>query len=96
MKNKKKDWFRILFFLFVLLLLAFLAFSKYGLIDYLKTRSELNGLKKELIEKRKLLKNMEAKIDSLKTNLKVIEKIARKKYKMHKPNEQVIKIEKVK
>ncbi len=96
MKKTQIEWFKIFVILLFLALLVYLTFSKYGIIDYFNTKAELNKLKEELVIKEKLVKKMEARIDSLKTDLKLIEKIAREKYRMHKPNEQIIKIEKVK
>jgi cell division protein FtsB len=74
--------------------LGFLVFNDSGFIKYLKHKSEVDELNKEVIAKELENKDREAEIDSLeKKNPAKIEKIAREKYGMMKKGEKVIKVE---
>jgi cell division protein FtsB len=91
---KKNKLLRYLFLAVVLAGLGFLVFNDFGLIKYLKLKSEVDELNKEVISKEIENKNREAEIDSLeKKNPAKIEKVAREKYGMMKKGEKVIKVE---
>ncbi|MBA4251885.1 MAG: septum formation initiator [Chlorobiaceae bacterium] len=90
-KNKIKIF---LFFLIFVAGLALLIFNESGMINYLKLRNEISLLQdslNKLDEENILLKNT---IDSLENKVPAkIEKIAREKYEMKRPNEIQVNVE---
>ena len=76
------------------LLLWFLFLDTYSIY----TRYELSSRKSELIEKTKALKKenarLEKKVNTMKSDSMLIERIAREQYGMRKPGETVYKIDK--
>ncbi len=78
----------ILFFIMVL----FFVFNEYGLIRFYKLKSEIEELKIEKEKTDTLIVRKDREIDSLQTNNVKIEKVAREEHRMHKPNEEVIRI----
>jgi cell division protein FtsL len=72
----------------------YLLFNSYGVIKYVRLKSELNELNKKIEQLEKENKNLESEIDSIKKGYpSKIEKIAREKYDMIKPNEKKIEFE---
>ncbi len=91
---KKNKLLRYIFIIVVLIGIGFLIFNESGFIKYLKLKSEVNQLNKEVKSKELENKNREAEIDSLeKKNPAKIEQVAREKYGMMKKGEKVIKVE---
>ncbi|GMU96145.1 FtsB family cell division protein [Ignavibacterium album] len=84
---------------FLLLAIVFFAtmyllFNSYGVIKYVRLKSELNELNEKIQKLEEENKNLEAEIDSIKKGYpSKIEKIAREKYDMIKPNEKKIEFE---
>ena len=69
----------------------YLLFNNYGVIKYAKVKSELEDLNNRITQIEEENRKLEAEIDSLKRNVPAkIEKIAREKYNMIRPNEKKI------
>lgn len=90
---KKFKYKKILYPLLIVILFSFLLFNEYGILKYFELRSEVSKLKMEIVETEKELTQLNMEIDSVKTNLFKIEKIARERYHMLDKNEQALKIE---
>jgi len=89
-KNKIKY---IIYFLIILIGLAYVLFNRYGILKYWKLENQYNELKEKISSIEKQNKILESEIDSLKKEIPAkIEKIAREKYNMKRKNEQVIKV----
>lgn len=71
----------------------FLALNKFSAIKYLSMKRELSGLRQDEVTAKNENKALKERIDSLKTNDAMIEKIAREKYNMVKKGEKIIKVE---
>ena len=89
----KKFVTRIIILVVVGSALAFLFFNENGILKFLKLRSELNRLDDDIKKTELRLQTLESEIDSLKTKHEKIERVAREKYNMMLPNENVIRIE---
>ena len=69
----------------------YLLFNSYGVIKYVKVKSELEDLNVRISQLEEENRKLEVEIDSLKRNVHAkIEKIAREKYDMIRPNEKKI------
>ncbi len=83
---------KIIFYTFILLILTFIIFAPYGIIRTIRIAREYNNS----IEMLKQLKNendsLRNKIKELKYDTLEIERVAREKYGMKKPNEKVFMI----
>ncbi len=93
MTLQKKIVIRILIFVIVLGTLSFLFFNENGILKFLKLRSELSRLDDEIRKTELRLQALESEIDSLKTKKEKIERVARERYNMLLPNENVLRIE---
>ncbi|MEO8233278.1 MAG: cell division protein FtsL [Ignavibacteriota bacterium] len=88
--EKKKTRFYIIAAVVVIGTL-YLVFNNYGVVKYAKVKSELDDLNTRITQLEEENRNLEAEIDSLKRNVPAkIEKIAREKYDMIRPNEKKI------
>lgn len=90
---KNKLLVRIIFFVLFISALAFLYFNQNGFAKYLKTKNELNKIEEQIKKSETELFRLRQEIDSLKNSREKIEKVAREKFNMTKPNERVFKIE---
>jgi cell division protein FtsL len=92
----RKNKLRIFIFLVIFLVgLGILLFNEFGIIKYLKLKSEVDSLNQEIIKKDNENKKLEGEIDSLRNKVPAkIEQVAREKYGMKRKGEKVIKIQK--
>ncbi|MDY0081940.1 MAG: septum formation initiator family protein [Ignavibacteriaceae bacterium] len=89
LENKKIRFYIIV--TVVVLGALYLLFNSYGVVKYLKVKTELDDLNIKITQIEEENKKLEAEIDSLKRNVPAkIEKIAREKYDMIRPNEKKI------
>ncbi len=89
LENKKIRFYIIV--TVVVLGALYLLFNSYGVVKYLKVKTELDNLNIRITQIEEENKKLEAEIDSLKRNVPAkIEKIAREKYDMIRPNEKKI------
>lgn len=69
----------------------YLIFNDYGILKYANLKSEINELNLKIDQLEESNRNLEAEIDSLKRKIPAkIEKVAREKYDMIRPNEKKI------
>jgi cell division protein FtsL len=91
--ENKKTRFYIIASVVVIGTLYFL-FNSYGVLKYAKVKSELENLNTRITQLEEENRMLEAEIDSLKRNVPAkIEKIAREKYDMIRPNEKKIEFQ---
>lgn len=94
----KKIVFNLKFRIILLLIIIafgslYILFNKFGLIKYVKLKKEVDSLIYRTEEVKAENKRLEAEIDSLKKfEPSKIEKIAREKYNMIKPNEKKLDV----
>ncbi len=82
-----------LFAILFLIGLVFLFFNEFGVVKYLKLKTELNSLKQQITEIEKENKSLDTAIDSLQKKIPAkIEETAREKYNMIRRGEKVIEI----
>ncbi|GIK22412.1 MAG: septum formation initiator family protein [Ignavibacteriales bacterium] len=90
LENKKIRFYIIV--TVVVLGTLYLLFNSYGVIKYVKVKTELDDLNARINQLEEENQKLEAEIDSLKRNIPAkIEKIAREKYDMIRPQEKKIK-----
>ena len=88
-ENKKIRFYIIV--IVVVIGTLYLLFNDYGVVKYVKVKSELEDLNVRISQLEEENRKLEAEIDSLKRNVPAkIEKIAREKYDMIRPNEKKI------
>lgn len=69
----------------------YLLFNNFGVVKYAKVKSEIEDLNTRITQLEEENRMLEAEIDSIKRNVPAkIEKIAREKYDMIRPNEKKI------
>ena len=69
----------------------YLLFNNFGVVKYAKVKSELEDLNIRITQLEEENRMLEAEIDSIKRNVPAkIEKIAREKYDMIRPNEKKV------
>ncbi|QKJ98375.1 MAG: septum formation initiator family protein [Ignavibacteriota bacterium] len=89
LENKKIRFYIIV--TVVVLGTLYLLFNSYGVIKYVKVKTELDDLNARINQLEEENQKLEAEIDSLKRNIPAkIEKIAREKYDMIRPKEKKI------
>lgn len=84
---------QLLIILGLLGIIAFLFLNDNGILKYLKLKNEIEKIDQEIIEADITLQKLEAEIDSLMISKIKIEQVARERFHMVKPNEQVLLIE---
>lgn len=84
---------QLLIILGLLGIIAFLFFNENGILKYLKLKNEIEKIDQEIIEADITLQKLQAEIDSLMISKIKIEQVARERFHMFKPNEQVLQIE---
>jgi len=88
----RKQFPKIIYFIVLLLLVAFLLFNNNGLVKYFQLNNELDNLRMEIEKANSEIKLLDSQIDSLKNSTVKIEKVAREKYRMKYDYEIPIKI----
>jgi cell division protein FtsL len=89
LESKRTRFYIIVFVIIVGTL--YLIFNSYGIIKYARVKGEIEELNTRITQLESENKKLEAEIDSLKRKVPAkIEKIAREKYDMIKPNEKKI------
>lgn len=92
-KSKTKINYRFYISLAITILVGgFLFFNEYGILEYLKVKSQINSLDKRINRANKQIDSLTKETDSLKSDKKKIEELAREKYYMHKKNERGIEV----
>lgn len=89
LENKKTRFYIIV--VVVLIGTLYLLFNSSGIAKYAKVKGELEDLNSRITQLEEENRKLTAEIDSLKRNVPAkIEKIAREKYNMIRPNEKKI------
>jgi cell division protein FtsB len=91
--RRNTDYLKWFLFLLILVLGGFLLFNSKGLLRYWEAKKKTERLELQIKETERKIKFLESEIDSLKNSERKIEEIAREKYYMLKPNEEVLKVE---
>ena len=91
--NKKK---KIVFYTFLLIVIAgvfYILFNEYGLLKYVKIKSELESINLQIEELKEENTRLQNEIDSLKNKIPAkIERTAREEYDMMRENEVKIDV----
>ena len=88
-ENKKTRFYIIV--AVVVIGTLYLLFNNYGIIKYARVKSDLEDLNNRITQLEEENRKLDAEIDSLKRNVPAkVEKIAREKYNMIRPNEKKI------
>ena len=88
----KKQFPKIVYFIVLGLLIAFLLFNNNGLIKYFQLNSELDNLRSKIEKANAEIELLDKQIDSLKNSTVKIEQVAREKYRMKYDYEIPIKV----
>lgn len=90
--NKRKNIKYIFLAVFILAVL-YVTFNEEGLLKMLKNDNELTNLQDSLKQVQMENAKLQSELDSLKKKVPAkIERVAREKYNMKRPNEQTIKV----
>jgi cell division protein FtsL len=90
---KNKNIRVYLFFILFLFGVAFIFFNETGVLKFVKLRGELKDLNHQIDKLQNTNKNLQAEIDSLQQKVPAkIEKEAREKFGMKRPNEKSIEV----
>lgn len=88
----KKQFPKIVYFIVLSLIVAFLLFNNNGLVKYFQLNSELSNLRMKIDQANTEIESLDLQIDSLKNSTVKIEKVAREKYRMKYDYEIPIKV----
>ena len=88
----KKQFPKIVYFIVLSLIVAFLLFNNNGLVKYFQLNSELSNLRMKIDQANIEIESLDLQIDSLKNSTVKIEKVAREKYRMKYDYEIPIKV----
>ncbi len=88
----KKQFPKLVYFIVLVLIVAFLLFNNNGLIKYFKLNNELSNLRSKIEKANAKIKLLDMQIDSLKNSTVKIEKVARERYRMKYDYEIPIKV----
>lgn len=95
-KPDKKLVSRIKMIIAIVLIVAgilFVFFTNNGLLDYFSLKGEVKELRSEIEAAKERLDDLKKEIDSLRTNKKKIEEIAREEFLMRFKNEEAFRVE---
>ena len=90
--NTQKNFVRGILFLILFVLFIIFIFGDHGLFQLYKLRKEIEMVQKHISELRKERELLITEKNRLNNNLEYIEKLARERYRMAKPGEQVFKV----
>ncbi|MCB0832634.1 MAG: septum formation initiator family protein [Bacteroidetes bacterium] len=89
---KKKKRKRVLFWLIVSFIVLTVVTGNYGAYQIFKIKRQVSELEKEIDMLKEDKKRLQEERDQLKNDLEAIERVAREKYGMTKPGEQVFQM----
>jgi cell division protein FtsL len=93
MVPNKKFFIRILIAVIILSAITFLFLNENGIFKFIKLKGEINRLDDEIKKSEMKLQSLQEEIDSLNTKKEKIEKVARERYDMMLPEENVLRVE---
>lgn len=94
MAGKKNKILLLVYILLAVVGFLFLTFNDYGFLKFLKVKNEKEKIEREIDSIKTNTRRLEGEIDSLqRKEPSKIEKIAREKYGLSRPNEIIIKVE---
>ena len=88
----KKQFPKIVYFISLSIIVAFLLFNNNGLVKYFRLNSDLDDLQMKIEQANAEIELLDLQIDSLKNSTVKIEKVAREKYRMKYDYEIPIKV----
>ena len=88
----KKQFPKIVYFITLSIIVAFLLFNNNGLVKYFQLNNELSNLRMKIDQANTEIELLDLQIDSLKNSTVKIEKVAREKYRMKYDYEIPIKV----
>ena len=88
----KKQFPKIVYFIALSIIMAFLLFNNNGLVKYFRLNSDLDNLRMKIEQANAEIELLDLQIDSLKNSTVKIEKVAREKYRMKYDYEIPIKV----
>jgi len=91
--NKERS-IKIVYVLFIVIILVLLIFNDNGVLQYLNLKNEVNNLEEKIKSTQLQIEKLNSEIDSLQNSDFKIEQVARNKYRMKFENEIPIKINK--
>ena len=91
--NKERS-IKLVYVLFIVIILVLLIFNDNGLMQYLNLKNEVNNLEEKIKSTQLQIEKLNLEIDSLQNSDFKIEQVARNKYRMKFENEIPIKINK--
>jgi cell division protein FtsL len=78
-----------------IIVVAFIVFNSDGLLKYFTLNSQINEIEEQIKAVETKLDSLNREIELLKNDNKKIEKVAREKFNMHKPDEIPIRVEEI-
>jgi len=93
MVPNKRFFIRLLIAVIILSAVTFLFLNENGVLKFIKLKGEINRLDDEIKKAEMKLQNLQEEIDSLNTKKEKIERVARERYNMMLPEENVLGVE---